>query len=93
MPFAESITILIFDRPIPNAVEGVHYVKTWDIATMGDLTGREFILAGWGVSGGIREVGNDWTDEPIFHRGYNVIDEVTDNMLILDMDRPEDGGL
>lgn len=29
----------------------------------------------------------------IFHRGYNVVNEIRDNMLVYTMDRPEDGGL
>ena len=63
---------------------------------MGDVTGREFILAGWGASGAVNEPGNGdeshhWIE--IFHRGYNVINEIRDNMLIYTMDRPEHGGL
>ena len=70
---------MVLDRPIENAVEGVNYVKMWDAEEMGDVTGREFILAGWGSSGGANNPGND--DEShhwlgVFHRGYNVIDAI-----------------
>jgi len=34
-PFNQDLALLILDRPIPNAVEGVHYVKVWDDTTMG----------------------------------------------------------
>ena len=43
--------MIILDRPIPDAVEGIHYVKTWDAETMGDEAGRELILAGFGGHG------------------------------------------
>jgi len=29
----------------------------------------------------------------IFHRGYNVFNEIRDNVLVYTLDRPEDGGL
>jgi len=29
----------------------------------------------------------------IFHRGYNVFNEIRDNVLVYTMDKPEDGGL
>ena len=63
---------------------------------MESLVGREFILAGWGASGAVNEEGD--RDEShhrseIFHRGYNVINAIVDNMLVYTMDRPEDGGL
>ena len=63
---------------------------------MGDVTGREFILAGWGASGEVNDEGDydeSHHNSQIFHRGYNVINEIRDNMLIYTMDRPENGGL
>jgi len=33
--YHHDIALMIFDRPIPNAIEGVHYVKIWDELTMG----------------------------------------------------------
>ena len=97
-PYSADIAIMVLDRPIPNAVEGVHYVKTWDAEDMGDVEGREFILAGWGASGSVNDEG-DYDEShhnsgmQIFHRGYNVINEIRDNMLVYTMDRPEYGGL
>ena len=44
---------MILDRPIPNAIKGVHYVDPWNAETMGDVIGKEFILAGWGMSGAV----------------------------------------
>ena len=58
---------------------------------MGNAAGLEFAIAGWGATAEI-EVGVDW--DPInLHRGYNVVNEIVDNMLVYTMDRPEDGGL
>ena len=56
--------------------------------------GKEFVLAGWGLSGEVKEDGNqDHLDDGIFHRGYNKVNEIVDNMLVYTMDKPEDGGL
>ena len=52
-PYSADIAIIVLDRPIPDAIEGVHYVPYWDAETMGDVVGRKFILAGWGRSGAI----------------------------------------
>ena len=65
---------------------------------MEDVAGREFILAGWGASGSVNDEGDydeshHNTGMQIFHRGYNVINEIRDNMLVYTMDRPEDGGV
>ena len=29
-PYSEDIAIMVLDEPVPNAVEGIHYVKLWD---------------------------------------------------------------
>ena len=50
---------MILDRPIPNAEEGTHFLKLWNAETMGDVAGREFILAGWGASGAIMDNGDE----------------------------------
>lgn len=95
-PFSDDIALLFFDTPIPDAVQGVHYVTTWDAATMGDVVGREFILAGWGRSGAVQDDGSDadfTSGMQYFHRGYNVFNEIRDNVLVYTLDRPEDGGL
>ena len=95
-PFSADIALMILDRPIPNAQKGVHYVDTWNAQTMGDVIGKEFILAGWGLSGPVRDDGSDDHFTPgmdIFHRGYNVFNEIVDNVLVYTMDRPEDGGV
>ena len=97
-PYSADIAFIVLDRPIPNAVEGVHYVRTWDAEDMADVAGREFILAGWGASGAVNDEGDydeshHNTGMQIFHRGYNMINDIRDNMLVYTMDRPEDGGL
>ena len=59
---------------------------------MGDVAGKEFILAGWGASGEIREDGSeDHHVFEIFHRGTNVVDEIRDGMLVYDFDGPDQG--
>ena len=66
---------MILDRPIPGAKKGVHYVDIWNTKTMGNVVGKQFTLAGWGISGAIRDDrSTDNFDEgmEIFHRGYNV---------------------
>ena len=69
---------------------------------MGDVTGKEFILAGMGVSGAVNDEGDyDYSHYDYglairggyFNRGYNRVNEIVDNMLVYTMDRPEDGGL
>ena len=58
---------------------------------------RQFILAGWGRSGAIREDGSDDHFTPgadVFHSGVNVFNEFHEpNILSYTQDRPEDGGL
>ena len=58
-PYSADIAIMVLDEPVPNAVEGTHYVKLWDAEEMGSVEGREFILAGWGASGPVRENGDE----------------------------------
>ena len=94
LTYTHDIAIMILDRPIPNAVEGRHYVKTWDVETMGSEVGKQFIVAGWGASGEIRDDGDESHQQSeVFHRGYNVFHSVRNDMLLYYMDRPEDGGL
>ena len=42
--FANDIAIIVLDRAISNAVEGVHYVKMWDNVTMGMLEDENLLL-------------------------------------------------
>ena len=63
---------------------------------MGDVVGKEFILAGWGGSGEVRDDGSEGhmnESMDIFHRGYNVFNEIIGNVLAYTMDRQEDSGL
>ena len=89
-PFSADIAIMVLDRPIQGAVAGRDYVETWNAETMGDVEGKTFILAGWGASGEIREDGTEnHLVYEIFHRGYNTVDQIRDNMLVYDFDRPD----
>jgi hypothetical protein len=46
---------MILDEPIQNAVAGTDYIEVWDPAAYGEMTGRQFTLAGWGSSGEVQE--------------------------------------
>jgi len=55
---------------------------------MESVDGRDFILAGWGSSGVVREDGSSEHHEvEIFHRGYNNVNRISNNMLVYTMDR------
>lgn len=89
-PYSSDIAIMVLDRPVENAVAGKQYVDIWDASERGDVEGKTFLLAGWGASGEIREDGTeDHLVYETFHRGYNVVDEIRDGMLIYDFDRPD----
>ena len=69
---------------------------------MGDVTGKEFLLAGRGLSGAVNDENvydsshydyNLVLTGGYFNRGYNRVNEIVENMLVYTMDRPEDGGL
>ena len=87
-PYSADIAIMVLDRPIPNAVLGEDYVNIWNAETMESVAGRDFILAGWGSSGELREDGStDHHGIEIFHRGYNNVNEIRNNMLVYTMDQ------
>lgn len=89
-PYSSDIAIMVLDRPVENAVAGTHYVDIWDASERGDVEGKTFLLAGWGASGEIREDGTeDHLVYETFHRGYNVVDEIRDGMLVYDFDRAD----
>ena len=81
---------MILDRPIPGAKKGVHYLDPWNANKMGSEVGKKFTIAGWGMSGAIRENGseNHLNDDVIFHRGYNKFEKLSGNVLAYFMDRP-----
>ena len=54
-PFSADIAILVLDEPIEDAVEGVDYVNIWNAADMDTVEGKEFVLAGLGLSGEVKE--------------------------------------
>ena len=49
---------MFLDRDIPDATRGVNYITPWNAATMGDVEGETFWLAGWGASGAVNENGD-----------------------------------
>ena len=55
---------------------------------MGDATGREFAIAAWGSTAEIHEAA-DWEPTEL-QRGYNVVNELKDELLYYTMD--EHGG-
>ena len=86
--WSADIALMIFEEPIEDAVEGVDYIHIWDAEEMGDVAGKQFILAGWGASGEVQEYGmdEDHYESEIFHRGHNVVNEIRDNLLIYTFD-------
>ena len=86
--WSADIALMIFEEPIENAEEGVDYIHVWDAEEMGDVANRQFILAGWGASGEVQEYGmdEDHYESEVFHRGHNVVNEISDNLLHYTMD-------
>lgn len=90
--------MLILDRDITPAngpVPGTHYYEPWVTSVDGSVVGETFILAGWGQSG---EVGIERDDSDqdrsmsVFHRGFNTVDRIRDNMIEYDLDDPDVAG-
>lgn len=100
-PFSNDLALIYFNKPVPEAEEGFHYLNLWDPEEHiegdqpFDLEGEEFILAGFGMNGPIKDNGDEshLKSIPIFHRGYNEIESIQSNLVYYDMTRPEDGGL
>ena len=89
-PNSNDLAMLFLDRPIDNAVRGVDYVEIWNPAEHGDedLTGAEFIIAGWGMSGPFRDGSTrHLRDRVVFHRGFNEINEIDKNQVLFTMDQ------
>lgn len=82
--------MLILEDEKPNAVEGVDYIRVWDDEKDGDITGKEFALMGWGLSGPVSNPDQGIWD---FHRGYNIVREVYENRIQYGFEDPEDTGL
>ena len=74
-PYSADIALMILETPIENAVAGTDYIDVWDPEAFGDLTGKEFTLAGWGSSGAAQEEGasEDHFGSEIYHSGENVV--------------------
>ena len=102
-PWNNDLALLYFENPIPNAVEGQHYLKFWDPSehideSNGqpfDLEGENFILAGYGMHGKLHKRGRErhLKSTPIFHRGYNTVNKIRKNLVKYSMDKPKRGGL
>ena len=92
--YSADIALMILETPIENAVLGTDYIHVWDPEAFGDMTGREFTLAGWGSSGEVQEEGmsEDHFVSEEYHSGENVVNEIADNMLRYTFDSPENGG-
>ena len=77
-PWSHDLAMFFLDKPLVNAVKGVDYVELWNPADHNyeDLTGAEFMLAGFGYNGPF-EPGEyyyaNMSFRPKLHRGYNKI--------------------
>ena len=91
-PNSNDLALLFLNKEINNQVVGRDYVDIWNPADHDDedITGSEFIIAGYGMSGPIKN-GNDrhLNDDLTFHRGFNEINEISKNIIHFTMD--EDG--
>ena len=86
--WSADIALMIFEEPIEDAVEGKDYIHVWDTKEMGNFANRQFILAGWGASGEVQEIGmvEDPYESEVFHREHNDVNEIRDNLLVYTMD-------
>ena len=90
-PNGDDIALLFLDKPIENAVAGTDYLQLWDPSEHGDedITGSEFIIAGFGMNGVIKENGSErhLKDNLVFHRGFNEINQISKNIIHFTMDK------
>lgn len=93
--YSADIALMILETPIEDAELGTDYINVWNPEAFGDMTGREFTLAGWGSSGEVQEEGmsEDHFDSEVYHSGENVVNQISDNMLQYTFDAEADGGL
>ena len=86
--WSADIALMIFEEPIEDAVEGKDYIHVWDTKEIGNVANEQFILADWGASGEVQEIGmveNPYESE-VFHKRHNVVNEIRGNLLVYTMD-------
>ena len=89
-PFSNDLAMLFLNRPVTDAVRGEDYVELWNPADheYEDLTGAEFILAGYGEHGNFVPGQTDHLDTTgDLYRGYNNIREISNNQFTYTMDK------
>jgi len=87
--------MLIFEDKIENAVEGIHYVKRYDLQANGSEVGKEFMIAGFGTGGEFTDPNHDANYDrsmSVLRRGFNHVSKVENNLVYYTMERKEDGG-
>ena len=95
--------MLILNKPLDNAEEGVDYAPVWDPEEQGEEAEEvkkddEFILAGYGTwsNWNIWKNGfydNDLRSGPKFHKGLNLVESVQSNFYYYRMTNFRDGDL
>jgi len=88
-PSSADIAIMVLDQDIIGAP---HEIYNANIS--GTEIGKKFILMGWGDYGtvgrghhGMVGQGKDETQYGIFHRGFNVFEDIEKNALVYEMDK------
>ena len=88
-PNSNDLALLYLNKPIKNQVPGRDYVRIWNPAEHDDedITGSEFIIAGYGMSGPFRNGSERHLDDDlVFHRGFNEINSISRNIIHFTMD-------
>ena len=91
------MALLILAEEKTDAVEGTDYIRIWDDDSdedgdICDCEVDEFALMGWGYAGSVE---GDFEDQTygVFHRGYNRIEYIEDNIIYYNFDDYYDDGL
>ena len=84
------MAIIVLDRDRSNTVEGVDYISPW-YGSESDVVGKTFELTGWGLNG--PESWENYSEVGVFHRGYNVVNQINDNVVEYNFNDPDAGGL
>ena len=92
--------MLILNKPLDNAEEGVDYAPVWDPEEQGEEVEKddEFILAGYGTwsNWNIWKNGfydNDLRSGPKLHKGLNLVGGIQSNFYYYRMTNFRDGDL
>ena len=99
-PLNVDVAMLILNKPLNNAEEGVDFAKIWDPEEQGEEieVDDEFVLAGFGTWNAWNVNANSFYDSdlksgPKFHKGLNIVSGIQSNFYYYRMTNFYDGGL